>query len=76
MFILQIVLGALAFVSFKNDDGEFSDKIKEAVQKIFDEYKFDSGNKDKQKAVDDIQQAVSVESVDDIQTVLYHIHIF
>lgn len=57
LLILQVVLGALAFVSIKNDNGELKEKVEKAMENVFDKYSSD--NEDKKKIVDDIQQSVS-----------------
>jgi CD63 antigen len=59
LLILQIVLGALAFVAIKNDDGELNKQVTTAVKKVFDDYVKDTTNEDKRKVVDEIQKDVS-----------------
>ncbi|CAH1374753.1 hypothetical protein MTP99_016074 [Tenebrio molitor] len=56
LLILQIVLGALAFVAIKNDDGELNKQVTTAVKKVFDDYVKDTTNEDKRKVVDEIQK--------------------
>jgi ABC-type transporter MlaC component len=59
LLILQIVLGALAFVAIKNDDGELNKQVTTAVKKVFDDYVKHNTNEDKQKVIDEIQKDVS-----------------
>lgn len=54
-----MVLGALAFVAIKNDDGELDKAVRKVVEKVFDAAKNNPGNADKQKIVDQIQKDVS-----------------
>mgnify|MGYP005985715359 CR=1 FL=1 len=58
LFILQIVLGALAFVAIRNDDEELDKAVLKVVQEVFDDYKSTPTN-DKEKIIDEIQQDVS-----------------
>ncbi|KAJ3642823.1 hypothetical protein Zmor_025576 [Zophobas morio] len=55
LFILQIVLGALAFVAIRNDDEELDKAVLKVVQEVFDDYKSTPTN-DKEKIIDEIQQ--------------------
>jgi hypothetical protein len=56
LLILQIVLGALAFVAIKNDDGELNKQVTTAVKRVFDDYVKHNTNEDKQKVIDGIQK--------------------
>jgi CD63 antigen len=56
LLILQIVLGALAFVAIKNDDGELDKQVNTVVNKVFEDYVKDNTNEDKKKVIDEIQK--------------------
>jgi hypothetical protein len=53
------VLGALAFVAIKNDDGELDKQVNTVVNKVFEDYVKDNTNEDKKKVIDEIQKDVS-----------------
>lgn len=54
-----MVLGALAFVAIKNDDGQLDKAVSKVVNKVFEAVIKDPSNQDKQKIVDEVQKDVS-----------------
>lgn len=57
LFILQAVLGALAFVALRDNNGEIDRTVQRAVQKVFDGYVNDPNNQSKKNVVDNIQKS-------------------
>ncbi|XP_044271316.1 tetraspanin-8-like [Tribolium madens] len=55
LLILQIVLGAMAFVAIKNDDKTLDKKVKEVVKDTFDDY-IKNPTEEKRKVIDTIQE--------------------
>ncbi|RZC43279.1 tetraspanin-8 [Asbolus verrucosus] len=64
LLILQIVLGALAFVAIRNDDNSLDKEVKKIVRKLFEEYFNDRNNKDKKEVIDSVQEAFECCGID------------